>query len=161
MAFLVGHQKPTPDKFLPYVSETNQPCCVVGAFAMYAKEALNVELSPHFIETNVMLLSKPTVEILAIVPTWDYMFPSNQLIIMDTNTPVYLERPYIWTGKWTDDKDTYHTCLVYFHTNSVTYKHFIYDPDTKTNYMVTTNYEHFLSRTVCLYEIQKKGLDKK
>lgn len=148
------------NKFHAYVAETNQPCCVVGAFSMYAKETLDAELTPAFIETNVLLLNRPTVEVAAIVPTWDYLFPSNQLVSIDfSNDPVQYETPYIWTGKWTDDTNTYHTCLVYLHTNGVTYKHFVYDPHTHTNYMVTTNYDHFFTRTIGLYTL-KKELDK-
>ena len=141
-------------KFIPYTDETNQPCCVVGAFCMYARETLNVELTPKLVEYQVPLLTNDGIEVGLIISSWNRLFSTNPLVSIDfSNDPIQFEKPYIWSGRW-DNTNTYHTCLVYFHTNDVTFKHFVYDPNTHTNYMVRTNYEFFFDRILCLHTLR-------
>jgi hypothetical protein len=145
--------------FVYYVSESDQPNCVVGAFCMYAKETLNVKVSPIFLETNSLMRinSSGNVDASEIMPSWNRIFPKNKIKcvynLYDTNSynnVLLFDRPYIWVGKLTE----YHACLVYLNSNSVTYKHFVYNPYTKTNYMVMTNYPEFFSKTISLYTLQ-------
>ena len=144
--------------FVYYVPQTDQPTCVVGAFCMYANEAVGVKLSPMFLETNFddYIDDDSGIALTNMLPIWASLFPTNQLTCVydATNTnsddnKIYFDIPYLWIGKL----QQYHACLVYLHSNSVTYKHFVYDPSTKTNYMVTTNYDKFFKDTLTLYTI--------
>ena len=151
-------------QFLNYAPETNQPNCVVGAFTMYAKETLNVELSPWLIQSNSPVIDykgNKGMYVEDILPTWNKLFPTNKLervySVTDTNglnVEVSFNRPYVWVGLSEQFTNRYHCCLVYLHTNDVTYKHFVYWPVTHTNYMVNRSYEYFFSNTVALYDLQ-------
>ena len=147
-----------------YAPQTNQPNCVVGAFCMYAHETLNVQLSPFNIQTNASALNKPGVEIWEILPAWNELFPSNHIhevfhsdgeneVIYSSTEVILYDHPYLWVGYYNTNHLTTHACLVYFHTNSVMYKHFVYWPITGTNYMTTTNYTDFFSRTLRVYTL--------
>ena len=146
------------DHFVYYVPESDQPNCVVGAFCMYACETLNVRMPPLFLETNSLIhIGRHGVDLGEIMPSWNRIFPKNKIKcvydVSDTNSynnVLLFDKPYIWVGKLTE----YHACLVYLNSNSVTYKHFAYNPYTKTNYMVTTNYPEFFSKTLRLYTLQ-------
>lgn len=151
------------EKFTYSVDQEHQPNCVVGAYVMYAKDVLNTELLvKNKIEHDYPVLSNAAVGINYIIPLWDSLFPTNHLkCIYNPAKPdsmtndIVLGKPYIWTGKWNvSTNNIAHTCLIYFNTNSVTYKHFVYDPNTKTNYMVTTNYDFFFERTLRLYTLK-------
>jgi hypothetical protein len=159
--YIIVHEKTHQyhqNHFVYYAPQTNQPTCVVGAFCMYANEALNVKLSPAFLETNFSnyINDESGVSLSNIPLIWDSLFPTNRLIsvydVTDANSgnnKIYFDIPYLWIGKL----QQYHACLVYLHSNSVTYKHFIYNPYTKTNYIVTTNYDKFFKDTLILYTI--------
>jgi hypothetical protein len=150
------------------VPENDQPNCVVGAFCMYANEVLKIKISPLFLETNSLthIINKEGVDMLDIIPLWNKVFPNKKIRcvydVLNTNTynnHVDLNTPYIWLGKLKDtslrsDKLEGHACLVYLHSNSVTYKHFVYNPYTKTNYIVTADYSQFFSNTISLYTVK-------
>jgi len=146
-----------------YVDETNQPNCVVGAYCMYASEMLNINLTPKTLEHDIPMMKQPAISISSIPVVWNtVLFPSNQIRyvynVIDTNTYNFEPRegrPYIWTGQWyANTNNEYHTCLVYFHRDYVIFKHFVYNPKTMTNYMVRTNLEFFLSRTISVYSLK-------
>ena len=144
-----------------YAVETNQPNCVVGAFCMYANETLNVKLSPNSVQTNNPLLNKKSVEVLDIQPAWNELFPSNHIYNVTYEDDVHIDIPYLWVGYYQTNTAATHACLVYFHTNSVTYKHFLYLPTTHTNYMTTTNYEYFFKHTVRIYTSRQENYEYK
>ncbi len=152
--------------FVYNVPQEEQPNCVVGAYIMYAKETLNVELLKGKIQEEYPILKNGAVEEGFIPAIWNNWFHTNQLkciynrINKDSFTytgNLDLDKPFIWVGNWptTNTNDvTGHTCLVYFKDTSVIFKHFVLDPTTKTNYMVQTNYEFFFDRTVKLYTLK-------
>ena len=157
-----SHNNKKQSAFVYNVAESNQPNCVVGAFCMFAKETLNVELSPQYFERNASnYLSDEMVSITNIEQFWNGLFPTNKLICIydltagldsHTNDVINLDQPYLWTGLWGGHG---HSCIVYLSSNSVTYKHFVYDPRTKTNYMVKVPYEYFFKNTIQLYTLKQ------
>ena len=94
--------------FIYYAPITNQPSCVVGAFCMYAKEALNKEITPYFLETNPatsQMSNVRGVKIKNIESLWNKVFVTNQLKCVythwDTNSytnKLYYNIPYFWVG---------------------------------------------------------------
>ncbi len=145
---------------VPYVPETNQPNCVVGAFCMYAKETMNTNLDPWFLQSNTPSLNHKGVETLEILPAWNKMFPTNKIVdIWNVDTDVYLNQPYMWVGFWETNVESTHACLIYFHSNEVVYKNFVYWPITHTNYMTTNSWLDFFQHTVALYSIHLNTLN--
>lgn len=153
---------PKPETFVTSVSETNQPNCVVGAYIMFANERRHDELLIGWLQKTYPVLSNSYVKIGAIKKVWDEMYPSNKLICTYdcsnedsfTNKPAF-GKPYLWVGKWGNDtNEMYHACLMYFHPDSVTFKHFVYNPKTDYNYFVKTNYQFFFNNTLRLYQIK-------
>jgi len=153
---------PAKEQFVTSVAETNQPNCVVGAYVMFAKETLDQELLIGNIKDKYPALINSTVSVGCIDVYWNDMFPTNRLkcVYNDTKTntynfsPIY-GRPYIWTGQWYPNTNgIYHTCLVYFHPDYVTFKQFVYNPSTDYNYFVKTNYSFFFNRTIRLYQLK-------
>jgi hypothetical protein len=146
------------DHFVYYAPIGNQPNCVVGTFCMYAKEALNKEITPYFLETSPLTqMNKKGINVTDIEPLWNKVFPTNRLKcvydLLDTNSynnVLFYDKPYFWVGKLYE----YHACVVYLHTNSVTYKHFAYNENTKTNYIVNAPYSQFFSNTLRLYVVK-------
>jgi len=153
---------PTPEKFVTSVAQTNQPNCVVGAYIMFAKETLDKELLIGDIKHDYPVFTNSGVSLGCIKVYWDDMFPSNHLkcVYNNENTNTYnfspkWGKPYVWTGQWYPNTNgDYHTCLVYFHPDGVSFKHFVYDPSTRYNYIVRTNYDFFFSRTIRLYQLK-------
>ena len=152
------------NEFVYNVTQTNQPNCVVGAFCMFANERLNVKYSPTFWQTNKLtLLNQAGVDVLDIAPTWNAIFPSNHLTcIYNTLAPqpldavVNYERPYLWIGIYTNaTKVGCHACLIYLHTNSVTFKHFVYNSYTHTKYTYNIDYNQFFKDTIQIYTLSK------
>ena len=152
--------------FVYYAPVGDQPNCVVGAFCMYSKEVLHKEITPYFLETNPLTQSKmnqQAVNIVDIEPLWNEVFPTNRFKcvynVLDTNSynnMIYYDTPYFWVGKSKVEKNRLicHACLVYLHSNSVTYKHFAYNENTKTNYIVNAPYSQFFSNTISLYTVK-------
>ena len=139
------------------VPQEHQPNCVVGAFCMYANEMLNVKTSPLYWQTNKLTKLEGTgVELENIIPAWNRVFINSPLTCIydsknsDLNIHITFKRPYMWIGKYSGG---YHACLIYFQSNSVTYKHFIYYPLEHTNYMVTVDYISFFTNTLQIYDI--------
>lgn len=140
------------------VPEKYQPNCVVGAFCMYSYEALHVKTSPQYWQTNEFTkFNEIGVDLKKIQPGWNRIFTNAPLkiiynsdnILDYSNTVFIYNTPYIWIGKF---QGGLHACIIYFNTNSITYKHFIYNPWTGTNYMVTTNYMEFFNDTRRIYD---------
>lgn len=141
------------------VPEKHQPNCVVGAFCMYSYEALNIKTSPLYWQTNELTKFNGNGVVMEdIIPAWNRVFQTNHLkIIYDrehlteySNQIFLYNKPYMWIGK---HNGGYHACLIYFNTNSVIYKHFIYNQWTNTNYMVMTNYNSFIKDTEQVYDV--------
>jgi hypothetical protein len=148
--------------FVSSVPQDEQPNCVVGAYIMYAKETLNVELLKDRLQTQYPTLTNVAVHVSVIPVIWDDIFYTNPLKciynianVESLTNRIDLNKPYIWTGNWSDNTNgVYHTCLVYLTNRSVIFKHFVLDPATQTNYMVQTNYEFFFNRTIRLYTLK-------
>src|SRR5579862_465855 len=152
------------EKFVMWADEAHQPNCVVGAYIMFAKERLNQELFVDKLQATYPTLTQSTVSFGAVKAIWDDMFPSNKLICeLDPSKPdggvttnaVVLGKPYLWIGLWQKNTNSEaHACLVYFHPDSVSFRHFLYDPKRNYNYCVTTNYDFFFSHTIRLYQVK-------
>ena len=149
---------PASSEFHYNAPETNQPTCAIGSFVMFAKETINVELTARYLQTNsISHMNGKSVNADRFVGIWNNMFPTNPIkCIYDlrdlnayTNDAVKWGKPCIWVGNWSG----MHTCLIYFHSNSVTYKHFTYDPNTGTNYTVNATYNDFFERTILIYRM--------
>jgi len=141
----------------PNTSETNQPNCLAGAFAMLSMEALNTRTEARFWETN---MSVPDMEHASLL--WDKTFPQTPLQIIydvtDTNFEgdgIVFGRPYIWVGLF---QGGWHSCLVYFDATNTVLKHFVLDPSTGTNYSITMDYPQFFSNTASIYEVAQATL---
>ncbi len=153
---------PSPEPFVTSVAETNQPNCVVGAYVMFAKETLDKELLIGDIKHDYPVFTNTIVSIGCLKTYWDDMFPTNHLKCVynnvDTNTysfSVAWSKPYIWVGQgYLNTNESCHACLVYFHPDCVTFKHFVYNPATHYNYEVRTNYNFFFSRTIRIYQLK-------
>ena len=153
---------PSKETFVTSVDQTNQPNCVVGAYVMFAKESFDKELLVSDIKHDYPVFANAGVSLGCIKAYWDELFPTNKLKCVynsnDTNSYNFVPKwgkPYIWTGQWyVNTNNDYHTCLVYFHPDGVSFKHFVYNPATHYNYYVNTNYEFFLNRTIRLYQLK-------
>jgi len=159
---LIPSPKP-PEQFVTSVSEKNQPNCILSAYIMFAKERLNQELLIGKLQQQYPVLTNQYVTFGTIKPYWDDMFPSNKLVtVFDCTKEEYCtnkleyRKPYLWVGMWEVNTNELvnHACLVYFNSNSVTFKHFVYDPKTRFNYYVRTNYDFFYKRTAFLFQIK-------
>lgn len=162
LSILPSEIRPSEEQFVTSVYETNQPNCVVGAYIMFAKETLDKELLIGDIKRKYKVFTNEMVSIGCIKPYWDDMFPKNKLkCVYDvSNTNSYnlvpkFGKPYIWVGNWcTNKNDSCHTCLIYFHTNGVTIKHFVYNQAVRYNYSERADYDFFFNRTIRLYQLQ-------
>jgi hypothetical protein len=121
----------------PSYQEQTQPFCGPATLSMFAAEELNMD-----IEASTWNLTNEPMT--AIKAAWFKQTGQTLKFV----GKIKFNQPYVWVGYYNTNP---HACLVYFTSTYVVLKHGLYNPWTRTNYMVTWPYEQFFSNTLAVY----------
>ena len=125
----------------PSYLQSSQPRCAQGTLSILAAELLNKHITPN--EWSLVSTDETdTVE--DVIAAWK--LKTNRRIVQVDK--VAYGMPYIWVGTFDGGS---HMCVAYFSENYVMLKQDVYDPYTRTNYMVNWDYSTFYSNTAAIY----------